>query len=59
MFLLNNQLVAPGVFPNEYWKVVVGSGIGFFRCSSELADAACLHACVCCAAWHYYQTLHT
>ena len=35
------------VFPNEFWKVVVGSGIGL-RCSSELADAAVLSACELC-----------
>ena len=47
MFPLNNKLVTSSVFPNEFWKVVVGSGMGF-RCSSEMADVAFLHACELC-----------
>ena len=43
MFLLSNQLITSSVFPNDFWKVVVGSGMGL-RCSSELPDAAFLRA---------------
>ena len=44
MCLLNNQLITSSVIPNDFWKVVVGSGMRL-RCSPELADAAFLHAC--------------
>ena len=47
MYLLSNQLVTSSVFPNDFWKVVVGSGMGL-RCSSELADAAFFRACEVC-----------
>ena len=47
MLLMNNQLVTSSVFPHEFWKVVVASGMGL-RCSSELADAAFRHACELC-----------
>ena len=47
MLLLNNNLVTSHVFQHEFWKVVVGSGMGV-RCSSELADAAFLHVCDLC-----------
>ena len=49
--LLNKQLVTSSVCPNDFWKVVVGSGMGL-RCSSELADAALSYA-----ASHFCQTL--
>ena len=46
-FVLDNQYVRSRLIPNRLWKVVTGSGMGL-KCSSNIADAAFLHAVELC-----------
>jgi hypothetical protein len=45
--ILDNQFITAHFFPMKLWKVIVGSGMGL-RCSSDVADAAFLHAVELC-----------
>ncbi|MDP7647116.1 MAG: hypothetical protein QGH82_03460 [Candidatus Woesearchaeota archaeon] len=42
-FILDNQYITAHLFPQQWWRVVVGSGMGL-KCSSDVSDAAFLHA---------------
>ncbi len=46
-FILENQYIGAHLIPHSVYKVVVGSGMGL-KCSSELADAAFVHAVELC-----------
>ena len=41
-FLLNNQYITSKIFPNQFWKVESGTGMGL-RSSADVANAAFLH----------------
>ncbi len=47
LFILENQYISAHLFPKQLWRVVVGSGMGL-KCSSDVSDAAFLHAVELC-----------